>query len=76
MKNVQTMMALIGQTDSVITFDLAIYVNAKKISGYYDNSLKVRFYEWEVPRRHELYPIKSNQVYFDTTYLIKMNQGY
>ena len=31
MKNVQSMMALLGQNDSVITFDLAIYVKAKEI---------------------------------------------
>lgn len=31
MKNVQSMMASLGQKDSVITFDLAIYVKAKEI---------------------------------------------
>ena len=31
MKNVQSMMALLGQNDSVITFDHAIYVKAKEI---------------------------------------------
>ena len=46
MKTVQTMMAQLGQKDTVITFDLAIYVKVKEFSGDDRVSLAILWSKW------------------------------
>ena len=63
MKNVQSMMASLGQNDSVITFDLAIYVKAKEI-------------QWRLQEEFEDMVIRIGGFHIATNYLAVLGKKY
>ena len=63
MKNVQSMMALLGQNDSVITFDLAIYVKAKEI-------------QWRLRQEFESMVIRMGGFHIAMNYLAVLGKKY